>query len=84
MPSMAARAPSELRSSNKRPTSRNSGMSVAVTKLPDAAAASTAIATSWSVARRVSPVTMPRSPDITVGTATTPAARPRQSSPICH
>ncbi len=46
IPSMAARAPSELRSSNRRPTSRNSGISVAVTKSPVAAAASTAIATS--------------------------------------
>ena len=81
---MAARAPSELRSSKRRPTSRKSGISVAVTKSPVAAAASTAMATSWSVARRVSPVTTPRTPETSVGTPTTTAARPRQSSPICH
>ena len=42
---MAARAPKELRSSKRRPISRNSGISVAVMKSPVAAAASTAIAT---------------------------------------
>ena len=66
---MAARAPRELRSSKRRPSSRKSGISVAVTKSPVAAAASTAMATSWSVARRVSPVTTPRRPEMSVGTA---------------
>ncbi len=84
IPSMAARAPRELRSSKRRPSSRKSGISVAVTKSPVAAAASTAIATNWSVARRVSPVTIPRRPEMSVGIPTTAAAKPRQSSPICH
>ena len=43
---------------------------MAVTKSPVAAAASTAIATNWSVARRVSPVTIPRTPEISVGIPT--------------
>ena len=59
-------------------------MSVAVTKSPVAAAARTAMATSWSVARRVSPVTTPRRPEMSVGMPTTAAARPRKNSPICH
>jgi hypothetical protein len=84
MPSIAARAPSELRSSNSRPTSRNRGISVAVMKSPVADAESTAIVTSWSVALRVSPVTTPCSPETSVGTATMAAAKARHSSPICH
>jgi len=54
-------------------------MSVAVTKVRPLAGPprARAIATSWSVARRVSPVTMPRIPEIRVGT---PDDRGRQPS----